>query len=474
MAVAMSNICQSASERSCDFAILGAGPAGLAAAKAAGRMGLKVTLIERNKLGGNSFNAGSIPSKTLIRTARVYETMHDAEEFGMVHPASPVISFAAVMGRMRRVRARIAEYHSADRLRALGIDLIHGEARFVGPNALAVDDGRLLFTKALVATGARSRLSNIPGLDTIGYQTSESVFEMVELPKRLAVIGGGPVGCELAQAFCRLGAQVTIIQDQPKFLPLEERDAAELLSRSMARDGVDIRLNTSVVGARMQGGAKLLDAVSDAANSTIAADEILLSIGRVPNIDGIGLERAAIAFTPDEGITVDDWLCTTNADVYAAGDVCTAHRFANVAEATACLAVDNALSGNMRRQSELTVPWCTFCDPEIAHIGMQVWEAREHSIPIKTYTVMMHNVDRAITDGQDEGFVKLHVREGTDRILGGTIVASRASEMINEVSVAMSAGIGLRDLARVLHTYPAQSEAIRMAAIAYVESLPAA
>jgi pyruvate/2-oxoglutarate dehydrogenase complex dihydrolipoamide dehydrogenase (E3) component len=470
----MSNIPQSAPEHSCDFAILGAGPAGLAAAKAASRLGLRVSLVERDKLGGNSFNAGTIPSKTLIRTARVFETMHDAEEFGVAHPVSPVISFSAVMGRMRRIRARIAEYHSDDRLRALGVDLVRADARFVGPNALAVADGRLLFKKALVATGARSRLSNIPGLDAIGYRTSESVFEMAELPGRLAIVGGGPVGCELAQAFCRLGAHVTIIQDQPKFLPLEERDAAELLSRSMARDGVDIRLNTSVVGARMQDGAKLLHAVSDAVKSTITADEIILSIGRVPNIDGIGLDRASIAFTPDEGIAVDDFLCTTNADVYAAGDACTAHRFANVAEASACLAVDNALSGKMRRQSELTVPWCTYCDPEIAHIGMQVWEAREQSIPIKTYTVMMQDVDRAIIDGQDEGFVKLHIREGTDRILGATIVSSRASEMINEVSVAMSAGMGLCDLARVLHTYPAQSEAIRMAAIAYVEGLPTA
>jgi len=474
MVVEMPNSRESAPERSYDFAVLGAGPGGLAAVTAARRMGLRVALIERNKLGGNSFNAGTIPSKTLIRTARVYETMHEAEEFGVVHPVSPVVSFRAVMGRMRRIRARIAAYHSADRLQALGVDLIYGAARFVGRNVLAVGDERLLFRKALVATGARARRSSIPGLEAIGYQTSESVFEMTALPRRLAVVGGGPVGCELAQAFCRLGAHVTIIQDEPKFLPLEERDAAELLSRSMARDGVEIRLNTSVVGARMQGGAKILDATSDAVKSTVTADEIILSIGRVPNVEGIGLDRASIAFAPDIGITVDDYLCTTNEDVYAAGDVSAAHKFANVAEAAACLAVENALTGAMKRQSELTVPWCTYCDPEIAHIGMQVWDARERSIPIKTYTVMMQDVDRAITDGQDEGFVKLHVREGTDRILGGTIVASRASEMINEVSVAMSAGIGLRDLARVLHTYPAQSEAIRMAAAAYVEGLPAA
>ena len=238
----------------------------MAAATAANRLGLKVALVERGKLGGNSLNAGSMPSKAIIRTARVYETMHDAEEFGMVRPAAPAINFGAVMGRVWRIRARIAEYHSADRLRALGVDLIYGEAHFVRPDALAVGDTRLLFKKALIATGARPRPSDIPGLDAIGYHTSESIFEMEKLPKRLAIIGGGPVGCELAQTFCRLGAHVTIVQNEPKFLPLEERDAAELLSRSMARDGVDIRLNTTVVGARMQNGAKLLDAVNDAPN----------------------------------------------------------------------------------------------------------------------------------------------------------------------------------------------------------------
>jgi pyruvate/2-oxoglutarate dehydrogenase complex dihydrolipoamide dehydrogenase (E3) component len=473
MAVEMSNLRQSVSERSCDFAILGAGPAGLAAAKAASRLGLQVTVVEQNKLGGNSLNIGTVPFKTLIRTAQVYETTREAEEFGLSHPVSPEVSFSAVLGRMRHIRARVAEYHSPDRLRALGVDLIYGAARFVGPNALAVGDGRLLFKKALIATGARARRATIPGLDAIGYLTSESVFEMGELPKRLAIVGGGPAGCELAQAFCRLGAHVTIIQGQPKFLPLEERDAAELLSRSMARDGVDIRLNTRVVGARMQNEGKILDAVSDAIESMITADEIILSIGRVPNVEGMGLDRASIAFTLGEGIAVDDCLRTTNVNVYAAGDVCVAHKFANVAETSACLAVENAFTGKMMRHSELAVPWCTYCDPEIAHIGMQVLEARKRSIPIKTYTVMMQDVDRAITDGQDEGFVKLHVREGTDRILGATIVSSRASEMINEVSVAMSAGMGLRGLARVLHTYPAQSEAIRMAAMAYVGSLSA-
>jgi pyruvate/2-oxoglutarate dehydrogenase complex dihydrolipoamide dehydrogenase (E3) component len=286
----------------------------------------------------------------------------------------------------------------------------------------------------------------------------------------LAVIGGGPLGCEMAQAFCRLGSRVTIIQNDPKFLPREERDAAEILSRSMARDGVEIRLNTTVVGARGANGVKILQTVNNDVKGDIEADEILLSIGRVPNTEEIGLESAGIAVDAQRGIKVDDFLRTTNPNVYAAGDVCMELKFTNAAQASALIAVRNALSEGQDRQSRLVVPWCTYCDPEIAHIGLHVWEARLQSIPIKSYTVMMHDVDRAITDGSDAGFVKIHIAEGTDQILGATIAASRASELINEMSVIMSAGIGMNDLASVVHTYPAESGAIVLAALAYVRN----
>jgi pyruvate/2-oxoglutarate dehydrogenase complex dihydrolipoamide dehydrogenase (E3) component len=469
----MSNTQPPPLERDCDFAVIGAGPAGLTAARAANRLGFKVALVERDRLGGNSFNSGTIPSKSLIQTARLYAAMQEAEAFGAGRAEGQTISFAAVISRMQRLRARVAGHHSADRLAALGIDLVRGDARFVGPHALTVGNTLLRFRKALVATGARPRHSDIPGLEDIGYQTSDTVFDMEALPECLTVVGGGPVGCELAQAFCRLGARITIVQRQPKFLPLEERDAAELLSRTMARDGVIIRLNTRVVGARRENGRKILQTLNDEVNSTIETDDVILSIGRVPNVDGMGLDRALVAYDAQRGIAVDEALCTSNPDIYAAGDVCTARRFANVAEASAGLAVQNALGGKTLRHSDLVGPWCTYCDPEIAHIGLQVRHARLEGIPIKTYTVMMHDVDRAITDGRDDGFVKLHIREGTDEILGATIVASHASEMINEVSVVMQAKLGMRDLARTLHTYPAQSDAIRMAAVAYVESMPA-
>jgi pyruvate/2-oxoglutarate dehydrogenase complex dihydrolipoamide dehydrogenase (E3) component len=454
-----------------DLAIIGAGPAGLAAAESAARLGFSVALIERNRIGGNSLNVGSVPSKAIIRTARVYGTMRDAEEFGAPVPNEPALEFDKVMARMRRIRTRISEYNSAHNLTVLGVDIFFGNARFERADVLLVGDTRLHFKKALIATGARPRAPDIPGLDQIGYHTSATIFEMAALPKRLAVIGGGPLGCELAQAFCRLGSHVTIVQNDPKFLPREERDAAEILSRSMARDGVEIRLNTTVVGARCESGVKILKTVNNDVESDIQADEILLSIGRVPNVEELGLEAAAVEFDTDQGIKVDDFLRSTNPNVYAAGDACLSLKFTNAAQFSGRMAVQNALMQAQQRQSSSAIPWCTYCDPEIAHIGLHVWEARQQSIPIKSFTVMMHDVDRAITDGQDIGFVKIHIAEESDKILGATIVASRASELINEMAVIMSAGIGMKALAAVVHTYPAQSEAIMLAAQAYKREL---
>ncbi len=455
-----------------DLVILGAGPAGLAAAESAARRGFSVALVEKGFIGGNSLNSGSVPSKAVIRTARVYTAMKEAEELGAPPRGDAVPEFGAVMTRMREIRARIAEYQSVDRLAAIGVHVFFGEARFSARDTLMAGEKSLRFKKSLIATGARPRASNIPGLDQIGYCTSDNIFELTALPRRLAVIGGGPLGCELAQAFCRLGSHVTIVQDQPKFLPGEERDAAELLSWSMAKDGVEIHLNTTVVGARNGGGSKILETVNDEVRSFVEADEVLLSIGRVPNVENLGLDVANVERTSDDGIKVDDFLCTTNPNVYAAGDVCMPYKFTNAARASALIAVQNALASGRKRHSALAIPWCTFCDPEIAHVGLRVREARQRSIPVKSFTIMMQDVDRAITDGQDVGYLKIHIEDGTDRILGATVVSSRASELVNELAVILNAGIGMTKLAEIVHTYPAESGAIMMAAQAYADAQP--
>jgi pyruvate/2-oxoglutarate dehydrogenase complex dihydrolipoamide dehydrogenase (E3) component len=450
-----------------DLVIVGAGPAGLEAAEWAARRGFSVALAERAQLGGNSLNAGSVPSKAIIRTAQVQDGMREADAFGATLPKEAPIRLGDTMARMRAIRTRIAVYHSMDDLAALGVDVFFGAARFADRQTLVVGAAQLPFRKALVATGARPRIPDIPGLEDTGYHTSDTIFDIRDLPGRLAVMGGGPLGCELAQAFCRLGAHVTIVQDEAKFLPREERDAAEILSWAMARDGVEIRLNTAIVAVRREGDTKILQTLNNGVRGEILADEILVCTGRAPNVEELDLAAAGIAFEPDRGIVVNDFLCSTNADVYAAGDVCLSLMFTNAAQSSARMAVRNALQQEGQRHDDSVIPWCTFCDPEIAHIGLQVWEARKRSIPIKSYTVMLSDVDRAITDGQETGFVKIHVAEGSDRILGATIVASRASELINEMAVVMSTGIGMEALAEVVHTYPAQSGALMLAAQAY-------
>ena len=455
-----------------DLVILGGGPAGLTAAAAAAAVqnGLRVALVERDRIGGNSLYVGSVPSKAVVRSGGVIAAARNSSAFGVSAGDAPRADFDSVMARMRSVRARIAEYTSVERLQRSGIDVHLVAGRFVGKRALLAGTQRLDFKKALIATGARPRPSNIPGLEQTGYLTSTTIFDIARLPKRLVVIGGGPLGCEMAQALARLGSRVTIVQNEPKFLPHEERDAAELLSLSLSRDGVETRLNTTVVGARMEGDEKWVDLESNGVRNALAVDEVMLSIGRVPNVDGLGLEAAAIDFDDAHGVHVDDFLRTANRDVYAAGDVCMAHKFTNAAQESARIAVLNAFGRKRRRQSHLLIPWCTYCDPEIAHIGMHVREARRRAIAVRSFTIMMHDVDRAITDGQENGFVKIHVRRGTDEILGATVVAAHAGEMINELSVIMSAGIGMRRLSGILHTYPAQSGAIRLAALAFMRA----
>ena len=332
---------------------------------------------------------------------------------------------------------------------------------------------RLQFKKALIATGSRPLLPDIEGLAAAGFLTNESVFALTRLPPSLLVIGGGPLGCELAQAFARFGCRTLISHSEPLFLPREERDAAQMVAHALAHDGVEIHLNCQIVAVRMQGGRKHVTMVIDGNESTTVVDEILTGIGRLPCVQGLDLEQAGVAYDVGSGIQVDDFLRTRNPRIYAAGDVCLEHAFTNSAEASARIVVRNALQRGRQRLSALTVPWCTYTEPQVAHVGLYVRQARAQGIPVKTYTVPMHDVVRAITDGDEDGFVKIHVREGSDRILGATIVGRNAGELINNVSLAMVAGLGLRRLADVIHAYPTQGEAVRLAAQACVRSLAA-
>ena len=451
--------------------VIGGGPAGLVAARAAASLGAKVALVERSSLGGGCVNVGCIPSKAIIRTSRLYAEMRNAEQYGAQVPADIRVDFPAVMKRMHRITARVSRFDSAQRLSSAGVDVFLGEAHFTASDSLSVDGTKLRFRKALVATGARPDTSSIPGLVEAGYLTNENVFDLTELPRRLLVIGGGPLGCELAQAFCRFGARTSIAQSLPLFLPKEERDAAQLLSDSFARDGIDVRLNTEAVKVRMEGGRKVVDLISDGYQSTVTVDAILTGTGRLPNVERLNLDAAGIDCDATLGIRIDDFLQTSNPRIYAAGDACLEHKFTHTADASARIAVHNALVLGHRRLSALTIPWCTYTDPEIAHVGLYVREARDRDIPVRTFTIPMHDVHRAIADGEETGFVKIHLKERSDRILGATIVARHAGEMINEITLAIVARIGLKTLARVIHAYPTQAEGIKKAADAYFGSL---
>ncbi len=444
--------------------VIGAGPAGLVAAKGAAGLGARVALVEHNLIGGDCLNVGCVPSKALIRTARVYAEMRNAAHYGALAPDEVRVDFAMTMARMRQLRSRISRSDSAAGLQQAGVDVFLGHARFRSRDSIDVDGTRLRFDKAMIATGARPDTPTIDGLNEAGYLTNETVFDLTQLPRRLLVVGGGPLGCELAQAFSRFGASTIIVQDMPLFLPREERDAAQLLSEAFARDGLEVRLNTTVTAVRKQDDGLRVDMTSDDYHNSVTVDAVMAGVGRAPNIEGLDLEAAGVEADPKAGIRVDDFLRTSNRRIYAAGDVCMENMYTDSADASARIVVRNALFPGKQRVSRLIIPWCTYTDPEIAHVGLYVREANRAGIPVRTFTVPMHEVDRAIVDGEQIGFVKIHVAQHSDKILGATIVASHAGEMINEITLAMVNGLGLNRLANVIHAYPTQAEAIRKAA----------
>lgn len=455
-----------------NLVVIGGGTAGLTAARAAVALGARVALVEKNLLGGNCLNIGCVPSKAIIRTARAYAAMRDAARYGACAPDEARVDFAAVMERVRSIRARVSRADSVNTLAAQGVDVFFGQARFTGEDRVEVEGATLRFHRAIIATGARPNTPNIPGLAEAGYITNESAFELTQAPRRLLVIGGGPLGCEMAQVFCRLGVQTTIVQHWPLFLPREERDAAQILSESFARDGLEVRLNTEPVRVRVDGDEKIVDLVSDDYHSSLTVDAILTGTGRLPNVEGMDLAVAGVTCNDHHGVDIDDFLCTSNRRIYAVGDACLEHKFNNTAAATARMAVRNALLHRRDRLSELTVSWCTYTDPEIAHVGLYARQAIAQGIAVKTFTVPMHTVDRAIADDEEVGFVKIQVVGRSDRIIGATIVSRHAGEMISEITVAMTAGAGLRTLAGAIHAYPTQAEAIRMAADAWERTRP--
>jgi pyruvate/2-oxoglutarate dehydrogenase complex dihydrolipoamide dehydrogenase (E3) component len=450
-----------------NLVVIGAGTAGLVAAAGAAGLGARVALVERRLMGGDCLNFGCVPSKALIRASRVCSAINHATGYGIVPTAPAHAEFDAVMERMRRLRADLSANDSAARFKSLGVDVFLGEARFVGRDAAEVDGKRLNFSRALVATGARPAAPPIPGLAESGFLTNETVFSLTELPRRLAVIGAGPIGCELAQAFRRFGSEVWLLEALTQILPREDRDAARIVERAMVSDGVELLTGCKVASVGRGAAGRIVRLEHRGASREIEVDEILVTAGRAPNVEEIGLEAAGVEYDRKTGVRVNDYLQTSNPHIFAAGDVCSALQFTHLSDAHARIVIRNALFFGRDRASSLTIPWCIYTDPEIAHVGLGEAEAAARGVAIRTFAQEMSAVDRAVLDGETAGVAKIHVREGTDQIVGATIVAAHAGEIISELTLAIAAGIGLRRIAGVIHPYPTQAEAIKKIADAY-------
>lgn len=428
-----------------DLVVIGGGTAGLVSAHGAAGLGARVALVERARLGGECLNTGCVPSKALLRSARAVREIRGAAGVAL-SAQEPTVDFAVVMARMRDRRATLAPHDSAERLRDAGVDVYAGSASFLAGDAIEVAGGdrreTLRFRRAVIATGSRPDAPPIPGLAETGYLTNETIFDLDWQPRRLLIIGAGPIGCEMAQAFALFGSEVMVndVADRP--LPREDREASAIVRAQLEADGVRFRL-----------GASLPRVDRD------DADAILVAAGRAPTVEGLNLDAAGIRFTRD-GVTVNDRLQTTNPRVFAAGDVASAYKFTHAADATARIAIQNALFFGRRRTSALVIPWCTYTAPEVARVG---------EIGGPAITIPLSAVDRAVLDDAANGFVRVHHDRG--RIRGCTIVAPHAGELIGHVAHLMRAGRRLGDLSATIFPYPTYAEALRKAGDAYRRSL---
>jgi pyruvate/2-oxoglutarate dehydrogenase complex dihydrolipoamide dehydrogenase (E3) component len=457
-----------------NLVVIGAGSGGLISALVASSLGARVALVEQALLGGDCLNAGCVPSKGIIGAARMQAQVDAARELGLSLAEGARIDFAAAMERMRALRTEISAEDSVERYRdEFGVEIFLGRARFAGADLVRVagpaGDRELRFRKAVIATGARPFVPPIEGLEDAGYRTNETIFNLTEKPARLAVIGGGPIGSELAQAFQRLGVRVAIFEQAPRLLGRADAEAAELVGEMMGRGGLEILAESKVVLVEKKGDEKVVHFESaDGELREWVADEILVAVGRVPNVDGLGLEAVGVEHDARSGVRVDDRLRTSNRRIFAVGDVALAAKFTHAADASAKIVVQNALFAGRKKASSLVMPWCIYTTPEVAGVGLTAADAAERGIAVDTWRVPLSEVNRAVLDGADEGFVKVWTRKGTDRIVGATVVADHAGEWISQVTQAMVNGNGLASFSGVIFPYPTQAEALKRASGLYM------
>ncbi|MEM9017394.1 MAG: mercuric reductase [Verrucomicrobiota bacterium] len=445
-----------------NLVVIGAGTAGLVAAAGSAGMGAKVALIERELLGGDCLNVGCVPSKAIIASAHAAAVARDAGQLGVNVPEGVTVDFGAAMARMRELRASISPHDSAQRFTDLGIDVFLGAAKFTGPDTIEVGGEELRFAKAVIATGARAAAPPIQGLEDVEYLTNETLFSLTELPESIGIVGAGPIGSEMAQTFARFGSRVTLFTGRSGVMPKEDPEAGAIVGKELERDGVEIRDFGSSLSVENGTDGKIIcsDANGDS-ETKVSVEKLLVAVGRAPNVNGLGLEEGGVQYDRRIGVEVNDYLQTSNKKIYAAGDVCSRFKFTHAADFMARNVIRNALFGGRAKTSDLVIPWTTYTSPEVSHVGLTWEELEAQEDKLDVFRVEMSSVDRAILEGDTDGFVKIHVKKGTDRIVAATIVAKNAGDLISQVSQAMTAGIGLGKIASTISPYPTQGEAIR-------------
>ncbi|MHB9074803.1 MAG: mercuric reductase [Desulfobaccales bacterium] len=446
-----------------DLVVIGGGPAGLIAALTATAGGHRVAMTEKRLTGGTCVNFGCTPSKALIRCARAAHEARRGADFGFWLNAPPHIDFPQVMARVRHIRSMSSAGDAVQVVAGAGIDVYLGHTRFITSNAVTVDGRELRFAKAVIATGSRAAAPAIEGLKEGEYLTNETVFSLTELPRRLVVLGGGPMGAELAQAFRRLGSEVDLVHSRKSLLPKDEPEAGEVLRRQFEREG--LRLHCEFRAVQAVNGR--LTVKSQAETRELEYDKLLLGIGRKANVEDLGLEAAAIG-VKDGGVEADEYLRTSNPAVYAAGDVAFPEKYTHAAMATARLCVANALNGANRPVRELIIPHCTYTDPEVASVGLTPVRAAEEGVGVDTHRLELAKVERAFIDGEEEGFAALYTRQGRGEIVGATLVAAHAGEMISELTLAITNKLTMQALAETVHCYPTQAEVFQRIALEYL------
>ncbi len=451
--------------------IIGAGTAGLVTAAGTAGLGGRVALIERNLMGGDCLNFGCVPSKALISSARLIQRIRESEKWGLDRQ-EPQFAFEKVFERMRARRARIAPNDSQERFELLGVDVFHGEARFVSPYEIEVNGQKLRAKNFVIATGSRAVIPKVEGIENVPYFTNETIFdELKEKPESMIVLGGGPIGCELGQALSRLAVKVTIVEYVPQILAPEDINVGQFMQKRFEAEGITVQHCTEATRVSMRDGLITLEGnykppgAAQGSPVQFTGHALLLAVGRCPMMKALNLETAGVKYSSN-GVEVNDYLQTSQPHIYAAGDIANRLKFTHTADFTARIVVRNILMPFQFLRQKVdwsVVPWCTYTDPEVAHVGLGEKEAKQRDSAYDLFVVPLEEVDRAVVESEDAGFAKILTREGSDKILGATIIAPHAGDLLHEFVLAMKAGIGLGTIASTIHAYPTFAELARKA-----------